>query len=486
MSNYRNTTCMMSDLMAAESRMGSKIASAEEAARRVESGVSTIRKDMESTRRKVEEMVSDVGDLSGDLSDARRHIFEIDHQMEQLEVQRTADRRLIEQNRQALDNVQQDVALLAQDVQTNYAAIEQIRTYTEALQSEIDLAEARIAENDQHIQQLEAGVQNINQRLEAEHEARNRDRLSQMADVEAQQRLATTLRNSLDQSRVQRFGYSSPYLTAMTTLEHAEESTRLGRLEAARATYQEAQRGLSQVARDVDTREREYYRYRSRCEANLTQLSQAIQRAGTDDMRYWHEADYKVLQMRYDELLRRFQNAEFDQAGWPEQVIVSIEQMTDAVLTLQHEVGILERRLSETLEKAQLRIELMQKMLMAVMDVWGDNDFTITYGYVQEDDPKSVLKVQTVRPNRANVTLYMSLDGTVQFSWTGYAGMECATDATQFEEKMRSQHKIEVAVSQSEDRPGQRNPDFGPGGLGRMKPIKISPQNAGATKVVGR
>ena len=55
---------------------------------------------------------------------------------------------------------------------------------------------------------------------------------------------------------------------------------------------------------------------------------------------------------------------------------------------------------------------------------------------------------------------------TTHFSWTGYAGMECTTDLEQFEETLRSQYKVELAVTSQEDKPGQPNPDFGPRGPG--------------------
>jgi hypothetical protein len=123
----------------------------------------------------------------------------------------------------------------------------------------------------------------------------------------------------------------------------------------------------------------------------------------------------------------------------------------------------------------------MQKMMNALMDIWGDNQFEIAYGYAQEDDPKSTLKVQTIRPNRANVTVHLELDGTVQFSWTGYVGMECAKDIAQFEETLRSQYRLEVAVADSKDKPGQSNPDFGPGGPG-MAVIKMGQAETQATQ----
>jgi|GEM_PF-4849313 len=489
-------TCRLSELRAAESRLKDEIAVAEAAARRAESNIKAIEADMKKTKDKVKNLASDVSqvsatvsrqqrqiasldgavdalqndvsDLSTGLASQRQHIYQIDGEIAVMQAQQQADLRRIQQNERFIASMQQDIAALDQNVEANRQAIAQAQHYMAVLNQEIHLAQQRIDANDRYIQQLENGVQQINTYLEDERKRQERDRLSQLNDVQAQQHMAALLRDSLDVARVRRFGAESPYHTALTTLEHAEESTRLGRLEAARATYQEAQRQFSQVARDVDTREREYQRYRSRCEASLEQLGLAIQQAGSQEMLAWHKEDYQALQTRYNDLRYRFQNAEFDQAGRPEQVIAVLENMTMTIARLQDDVLALENRLVETIQKARTRLERMQQILGALMHIWGDNDFDISYGYVEKDDPKSALKVQTIRPNRPNVTLNMDLDGTFQFSWTGYAGMECAKDIEQFEETLREQYHLEMAVSSAQDKPGQPNPDLGPSGPGNV------------------
>jgi len=451
---------MMSDLRAAESRLRSDIAAAESAAHRAELRISSLRAAMDEEHNRVNSLISDIGQFSGELSDYRDQLYDLDSEIAHLQVQQEADHRLISHNERLIGNIQQDLSVLEEDLEHNQQAIEQVRQHAQVLQREADLARQRIDANKRHIQRLEVGVQQINNYLEAERQRMEQDRRSQMADVEAHSQLAMALRSSLDPARVRRFGGESSYLKALTILEHAEESTRLGRLEAARATYQEAQREFSQVARDVDAREREYFRYRSRCEANLKQLGDELQRIRTDDMLYWHAADYQALQARFADLERRFQNAEFDQAGRPEQVITALEQLTDNIAKLQQDVSRLEQQLPHTIQQATMRLEMMQKIVNTVMDIWGDNSFDVSYEYARPDDPKSTLKIQTVRPNRPNVTVNMDLDGTFQFSWTGYVGMECAKDIKQFEEKMRSHHKVEVAILSAKDKPGQPNPDL--------------------------
>ncbi|OQY79785.1 MAG: hypothetical protein B6D41_22045, partial [Chloroflexi bacterium UTCFX4] len=182
--------------------------------------------------------------------------------------------------------------------------------------------------------------------------------------------------------------------------------------------------------------------------------------------RFWHHGDYAALQNQVNALKQKIENGEFDHAGRPEQVITALEQLQQEISMRQDDVAQLQHQLVETIRRAQARLEIMQKMMSTLMDIWGDNQFAITYGYADKDDPKTTLKVQTVRPNRQNVTLYMNLDGSFQFSWTGYAGMECARDIDQFEQKLRSEHQLSLAVSSTTPKPGQPNPDLGPTGPG--------------------
>ncbi len=485
-------TCRMSDLRAAENRLGSKISAAESKARKATSNVSAMRSDMNKVKRKVSNLASDVSDLtsnvsqlSGDVSKQRQQIYQLDGEIVELEAQQDADRRLIQHNQQLINSIEQDIAVLDQDVAANRQMIGQVRQHAQILQQEMDLAQQRIEENNKHIQQLEMGVQQINNYLEAERQAREAEQRTQMADVEAQKQLAATLRSSLEVERVQRFGNASAYETALTTLAHAEDSTRLGQFQAARTTYQDAQRQFSEIVRNVDKREQEYHRVRGRCEATLKQLGLALQEAGTEEMLIWHTTDYQALQARYEDLQRLFQNGEFEQADRPEQVVTALEQMTASIKETQQAVAVLEQQLMETLQQAQTRIDMMEKMMTTLMDIWSDNKFDIQYSYAQHDDPKTTLKVQTVRPKRANVTLNMELDGTVHFSWTGYMGMECAHNIEQFEQTLRSQHQLDMAISGVEDKPGQRNPDFGPGGRG-PEVMNMDQKEYTATKAAGR
>lgn len=50
--------------------------------------------------------------------------------------------------------------------------------------------------------------------------------------------------------------------------------------------------------------------------------------------------------------------------------------------------------------------------------------------------------------------------------------MECARDIDQFEQKLRSEHQLSLAVSSTTPKPGQPNPDLGPIGPG-MKLIQM-------------
>jgi len=455
--------CHLSDLNAAESRIRQEIADAESAARCVVSRLDSFEGEMDATNTRVHHLISDVRDLSGSVADHRQRLYALDDEMANLQQQQDADYRRLQKNRRMLANLRGDLTTLEKDVAGNHQAIAHVRRHAEMLQREANLAQKRIEQNSQHIQQLQTGVQQINDYLESERQRIAQDRRAQMADAQAQSELASILRDSLDAARVGRFGLESAYRTTLMTLKHAEDSTQLGRLEAARATYQAAQRDFAQVARDVDTREREYNQARSRCEATLKQVEAELKRAATDDMRHWHLADLRALQTRFETLSRQIQNREFDHAGRPEQVITALEQLTTQIAKLQDDVTALEQQLDETIQKGIVRVEMLQRMAGVLMDLWGDNDFPIAEPiYAQEGDPKTTMKVQTVRPNRPNVTLYLDLDGTVRFHWTGYVGMECAKDIAQFEERLRSHHQLELAVLKSEDKPGQPNPDLTP------------------------
>ncbi len=428
-------------------------------ARRAQSALRQAERELQENERRVDR-------LARQMAEGQAEMEELGYTIADLGAQQNADRRRIEQNDAMITNLRAGLEEQSEELAS-------VNQQVAVLEQESTLARQRIDLNTRQIGQLEQGVAQINAQLEAERAALAQDRRSQEADVQAQTELAALLRNSLDPARVQQFGYESAYTTALTTLAHAEESTRLGRLEAARATYQEAQRAFVQVARDVGTREREYNRYRHRCQATLKHLETELARAETDDMLFWHRADYRALQARVHALTQRVERGEFDQAGRPEQVITALEQLTNEVAARQQEVSTLERQLITTIQQAQTRVEIMQKMMSSLMEVWGDNQFAISYGYEDKEDPKTTLKVQTVRPNRPNVTLYMELDGAFQFSWTGYPGMECARDIDQFTAKLKSQHQLSLAVSSSTPKPGQSNPDLGPQGPGVMTLVEM-------------
>lgn len=438
------------DFSASRYRRQAEAAQAE--ARRAQARLQDAERENREQQRNAERLVREIA-----RGEAR--MDELDSTIADIQARRAVDQRRIEQN-------QRMIADLRTGVEEHSAELEAVNQQVAFLEQESEQARQRIEMNSHQISQLEQGVAQINEHLEQERLRLEQDHRSQMADVQAQTELAQMLRSSLDPARVSRFGYGSSYQKALTMLEHAEDSTRLGRLEAARATYQEAQREFVQVARDVDAREREYVRARSRAEASLRQLENELKHAGTDDMRFWHHGDYAALQNQVNALKQKIENGEFDHAGRPEQVITALEQLQQEISGRQIDVAQLEHQLVETVRRAQARLEIMQKMMSTLMDIWGDNQFAITYGYADKDDPKTALKVQTVRPNRPNVTMYMNLDGSFQFSWTGYPGMECAHDIDQFEQKLRSEHQLSLAVSSTTPKPGQPNPDLGPTGPG--------------------
>lgn len=471
-----NRTCMMSDLRAAESRLENRLSSIDSVARRAEANAEAARKGMDKVQKRVDGLLSDVNDLQSGLSSVeadvqglsqavsnqRNHIYQIDAEITGLEAQQQADHSLINHHQNLISSIQQDIESLDDSVEENRQLISVANQNIEVLQHEAAVASQRIANNSHHIQNLEVGVQQINHYLEEQQRLQEQQRASQLADVNAQQKLALTLRQFHDNARVRRFGSEHLYLTALTTLDHADESARLGQLEAARATYQDAQRQFSQVAREVDAREREFFRYRSQCEASLKQLEITLMNSATEDMLYWHKTDYQALESEFQSLQRWLESGDFERAGRPEQIVALLEQKNKDIVEFRQKVDMLNVQLQDTILKDASRRSMLNKMLDALMDVWGDNDFDATAGHIVAEDPKSTLKVQTVRPNRANVTLYLDLDGTVQFSWTGYVGMDCAKDFTDFENALHSRYNISAAVVGNQEKPGQPNPDFGP------------------------
>ncbi len=484
--------CMMSDLRSAENRLKGKIAAAEAVARRARSNVRQIKSDIKKTQGKVKNLASDVkkvsrtvskqqrqisrldrdvaglhgdvDDLSDELSSQRRHIYQIDGEIAGLQAQQQADRHRIEANKKLITGMQQDIAALDQNVMTNRQAINQAQQYIQVLNQEIDLAQQRIDANDQHIEQLQDGVQRINTYLEEERQRQEAERQAKKDDIAAQAQLASELRAQLEPARVRFFGAYSEYLSALTLLDQAAVNQQKGNLEAAIAQYQQGQAALMKVARDVDERERIFEDKRAQCKAAVEQLSSELALLDNENMQTWYPAEYAQLHKRFEALQDRFVAKHYEDAGEPVEVRAALDQLMLQTTQIYQDIRMLETKLLETLTQHETRKTHIRDIMGSLRSVW-DQSFDYELNFLNEDDPKSTLKLQTQRPNAPNVTVYADLDGTLQFSWTGYEGMKCLDDIDQFEQTMREDHHVVVElVGAPVDRPSNPNPPFDGGG----------------------
>jgi len=473
-------TCMMSDLRSAKSELRSEIAIAESIARRAESSAQSMRLNIEDTHRRVQELASDMGHLSGEVSQQQQRMYEFGDEIAHLLAQQQADRRVVQRNGQLIAGLQQHVSDLEQDVSVNRQEIAQVRQYAhtlqQTLQAEIDLAQQRIAANEQHIQQLNVGVQQINQYLAAERQRQEAERQAKRDDIATQSRLAAQLKAQLEPARVRFFGAYNEYLSALTLLDQAQQNQVKGHLEAAIAQYQQGQSLLLKVARDVDERERTFQDRRAQCQAAIDQLGAELELLNTEDMQAFYPAEYAQLRRRVDALRESFQRKQYENAGEPVEVRQALDQLTTQAMQAYQDVRLLETRLFETLAQHQERNARVRDILRALRRVW-DQDFPYELNFLNESDPKSTLKLQTVRPGAPNVTVYLDLDRTMQFSWTGYEGLKCLDDVKQFEQVMRQEHQVVVELGGApRDYPqGKPNPPFGGGGVTVPLPVVHPP-----------
>lgn len=462
-------TCMMSDLRAAESRLRSDIVAAESTAHRAESRILSIRADIDKTNDRVSSIVSDVGQLSGELSDYRDRLYDLDSEIAHLQVQQEADHRLINHNERLIANIQQDLSMLEENLEHNQQAIEQVRQHAQVLQREADLARRRIDANSRHIQRLEAGVQQINNYLEAERQRHDAERQVKRNDLDAQARLAAELKTQVEPARARFFGLHNEYLSAVTTMDQADLNHQKGNFEVAIGQYQQAQTTLLKVARDLDERERAFENKRAQCRATLDQLESELAALDATDIRTWYPDKYAQLHKRFLVVQEGFKSKQYEGAGEPVEVRLALDGLITRALQIYQDIHLLEARLSETLAQHQERKARLRDIMSALRKVW-DQDFECKVNLMNEADPKSTLKLQTVRPGAPNITVYLDLDKTIQFSWTGYEGMKCLEDIQQFEQVMREDNHIVVElVGEPLDRPSNPNPPFDGG------PVVVAP-----------
>lgn len=347
--------CHMSDLNQVESRMRREIAEAESAASRAASRIASIQDEMDATDSRVNQLVSDFGDLSGSFADHRNQLYGLEGEVASLELKQRADERRIKQNESFIENLQSDVSLLEQDLEGNRQAIEQVHQHAQVLQREVDLAHNRIEHNTRHIDQLQAGVQQINSYLAAERARQEQERTGKMSDLEAQAKLAAELRAQIEPARARFSGLYNEFISAVTMVDQAEQNRVKNNLETAISQYQNAQNILLKIARDADERERAFENKSALCRATLEQLKSELELVGNKDMKTWYPLEFDQVRKRFDALQTAFTSKQYENAGDPVEVRLALEQMSNQGMQINQDLRLLEAKLAETIAQHQER-----------------------------------------------------------------------------------------------------------------------------------
>jgi chromosome segregation ATPase len=471
-------TCNMSDLNRVRRELERDMSAVRSAADKAQKNALALESSLKENAKKIKQIARSVDAVADDVADQRRQIHDMGREVAHLEAQQQADQRLIQQNQKLIAAVQQDVQQLDQNVAANRQAIQQANQHIQVLEREADLARQRISANERHIQQLDQGVKQINDYLEAERQAREAERRAKLQDLDAQERLASQLQSQFEPARMRFFGAYHEFMQAVAILDQARQNRQKGNLEAAIAQYEQGQVTLMKIGREVDEREKLFVDKRAQCEATINQLLSEFELLADSDMNKWYAPEFAQLQKRLNALREAFGGRQYEYAGEPVEVRQALEQMNLQAMQIYQDARLLETKLLETIGQHETRKARLRDIMRVLRRVW-DADFPYRVSQLNEEDPKSTIKLQTERPSAPNATVYLDLDGTVQFSWTGYEGMACMDDVDQFEQMMREEQQVIIElVGESVSIPSNPNPPFGgPGG------IKVpSPQIQDATQ----
>lgn len=458
--------CMMSDLNSARRALEQDISAVRSAADKAQKNISALESSIKENEKKIKQVAKSVDVVVDDVADQRRQIHDMGREVAHLDAQQQADHRLIQQNQKLISAVQRDIQQLDQSVIANRQAIKQANQHIQVLEKEADLARQRISANERHIQQLDQGVKQINDYLEAERQAREAERQAKLHDLDAQERLAGQLQSQLEPARMRFFGAYHEYMQAVAILDQARQNRQKDNLEAAIAQYEQGQVTLMKIGREVDEREKLFVDKRAQCEATINQLLGEFELLATSDMNKWYAPEFAQLQKRLTALREVFAGKQYEYAGEPVEVRQALEQMNLQAMQIYQDVRLLETKLLETIAQHEARKARLRDIMRVLRRVW-DADFPYSLSQLNESDPKSTIKLQTERPSAPNATVYLDLDGTTQFSWTGYEGMACMEDVDQFERMMREEQQVIIElVGESVSTPSKPNPPFGgPGGI---------------------
>jgi chromosome segregation ATPase len=451
---------MLNAVSSAKQSLGRDIAEAESLARRAERNVNAVQAGLAQNEARVNELTGNINRISQDVSSQRKHLYAMDNELVRLNSEQEADRKVIQRNEQKIQNLNQDLQAVAQVTEANQQSIEQVQQHTAALQREADLARQRLTANERHVQKLQNGVQRINQYLQQERNRQESERRAKERDVVAQEQLAARLCAQIDPARARFFAAQNELALALTTVDQARLNQKKGNLAEALVQYQQAQATLLKIATDIDERERQFENKRAQCQAALDQLNAEMNLLNTTDMQQWYPGEYAQLNKRFEALRDLFAQKRYETAGDPGEVRQALESLNLQAMQIYQDARQLEDALLKILAQHQERQARARDILRTLRRVW-DIDFEWSRSFVNEQDPKSTLKIQTQRPGAPNVTVYLDLDRTMQFSWTGYEGAKCLEDIQQFEQIMRAENKIEIQLVSAVDHPGQPNPPFG-------------------------
>jgi hypothetical protein len=325
----------------------------------------------------------------------------------------------------------------------------------------------------EHDQQLEAEIRETNQlqiklaeqltlaekKIEDEINHRKAERLKQARSVSAQRQLAEDGINRLDNQRIEAVGLTTELHSLRLSLDRAIRTALTASEEqAALALLLQVQNETDSLTLQTAHRESEFGRCRESARLSLELARQRLSEFSEDrEILKVFALPINAINHQHNEVTSRLIELNNMTSGDFGSRLARWEHGATEAASVLEQVDMLWRDRDRILDQIQNRNRLLEGIMEALIEVWGER-FEIDYIYSVTDDPRSTLMLQTKRPNGRNVTVHIDLDGRMQISFTGYLGMECTKDVAEFRTHLEKAGDLQVQQIALHDQPDEPNP----------------------------
>lgn len=333
--------------------------------------------------------------------------------------------------------------------------------------------ERQLAENRGFLNDLASQQKATEKNLQDEIAARRLERERHASNVVQQRVLATALFDQLPLTRIEAVGLSADLATLRGSLNRALMlAAQASNEQAALAVLLECQNKADGLLIELDRREIEIFSRRESVRLSIDSVQSRIGQLRQDaDVASIFGLPIAATESRIAEISSNV--AALDRAGSIEfgTKLARWESAVQDCRVIQEDLEKLWSDRDRILDQVKRRNATLKAIITSLMDVWG-HDFEVDDMYATTDDPRSTLMIQTKRPHGPNATIHLELDGRMQVSFTGYVGMECAKDMTEFQKKLEKTGGLKMEQGAIRNQPDKPNP---PGVGGGSGPIVFQP-----------